>query len=397
MKNTKITDMKKIFLGCMLAAGLASCSNDEPAMERQDASDITFGVTATTVSRAGSDGVYCNNNKPTEFKVYGEYTGNGQTAVQYMDDDIVSTDGGATYTNTTADRYWPQDGTLDFYAYNDASFNTATKSYENFQVAGTVGAQTDLLYAVQKGQSKAATGTQPKVDLNFRHALSQIVFKAVNENPNLKVTITGVGVNNLYDTNTYSLAGITDNTQDNIEDHTGAGTQTTDRGAWNAFDASAAHTAAYSVTFDEQEVGSTAINLTEGNDAVVDGSFDKASFSNAMLLLPQEQSALNLKEQQDTPGTASNGGSYFTVTCTITNLSGDAEVQLYSGDIRIPADIKWQEGYKYVYTFKFGKGNGGWDPHDPKPVLVPIEFTVTVDDFVDYTPATDLDLDMKTE
>lgn len=394
--------MKKILLGCMMAAALASCSNDEPAMERQTAGNsdrISFKVTAQNATRAdASDGVLCNNNKPDSFTVYGEYTGGGQTAVEFMNDEFVTSDNGASYTNNTNDsRYWPQEGSLDFFAYKNGTFSTSTKTFDNFQVASSVDQQKDLVYAVKRGQTKAATGTtQTDVALNFRHALSQIVFKAVNENPNLKITINGVGVHNLYGSNTYSLADIADNTDGVIEDHTGAGTQQTNRGKWNDFDAAATHTESYSVTFTPVEIGSTVVNLTDGNDAVTDGSFDKASFGNSMLLLPQTLAALNLSEQQATPGTASNGGVYFTVNATITNVSGTSEVQLYSGDIRIPASIAWEEGYKYVYTFKFGKGNGGWDPDDPKPVLIPIEFTVTVDDFVNYTPATDLDVNMQT-
>ena len=46
-------------------------------------------------------------------------------------------------------------------------------------------------------------------------------------------------------------------------------------------------------------------------------------------------------------------------------------------------------GKKYIYTFVFGEGNGGYDggadPDDPspseEPVLTPITYTVTVDDF----------------
>ena len=63
--------------------------------------------------------------------------------------------------------------------------------------------------------------------------------------------------------------------------------------------------------------------------------------------------------------------------------------------VAIPtSDIKWEQGKKYVYTFIFGEGGGyippvdpeepDTDPEDPgKPVLVPITFQVTVDDFID--------------
>ena len=47
-------------------------------------------------------------------------------------------------------------------------------------------------------------------------------------------------------------------------------------------------------------------------------------------------------------------------------------------------------GKRYVYTLIFGEG-GGFNPEnpdpenpDPEPVLVPITFDVTVDNFVEY-------------
>lgn len=56
--------------------------------------------------------------------------------------------------------------------------------------------------------------------------------------------------------------------------------------------------------------------------------------------------------------------------------------------------FQWEEGKKYTYTFVFGKGHGGYDPdpedpdpnpddpYVPDPVLVPITFEVSVDEFI---------------
>lgn len=55
-----------------------------------------------------------------------------------------------------------------------------------------------------------------------------------------------------------------------------------------------------------------------------------------------------------------------------------------------PAAQVWKQGKRYVYTLIFGEG-GGFNPEnpdpenpDPEPVLVPITFDVTVDNFVEY-------------
>ena len=64
-------------------------------------------------------------------------------------------------------------------------------------------------------------------------------------------------------------------------------------------------------------------------------------------------------------------------------------------ELAIPADFTWEQGKKYIYTFVFGKGNGGYDPDpDPSdpatPVLVPITFDITVDDFIPV-PGTEIE------
>ena len=59
-------------------------------------------------------------------------------------------------------------------------------------------------------------------------------------------------------------------------------------------------------------------------------------------------------------------------------------------DISGKTEQVWKQGKRYVYTLIFGEG-GGFNPEnpdpenpDPEPVLVPITFDVTVDDFVEY-------------
>ena len=42
--------------------------------------------------------------------------------------------------------------------------------------------------------------------------------------------------------------------------------------------------------------------------------------------------------------------------------------------------VIFEKGKKYIYTLVFGKANGGYD-EDGEDILVPISFTVSVDDF----------------
>ena len=395
--------MKKSYLlGALGLLAMASCSQDETIGINHDGDEITFNVVTNNATRAAD--VYCNQNLPGGF--YVSAISDGKT---YIDKDHVTGSNG-NWTNTSGTRYWPETA-VDFYAYVNAGTSykwsvnegKATAKFENFAVNGTVAEQVDLLYAVKTNQSK----TDGKVNLNFRHALSQIVFQAKNTNANLYVEIAGVSVANVGGTNTFTFPS--ENTETNI-DHpeTGPGDdgvyETGEFGSinyddsWGAWDNLTSGTEKYDVDFDKTPVpgNNTLVSLTTKNDP------SKEYNSNAMLLLPQTTSAWN-PEKNPLPGAKGNTGSYLLVDCAIFNVAGDdyadGDVCLWgeqqgstwnTKELAIPVAFDWQQGKKYVYTLVFGEGNGGYDPdpdpdpdpEDPDPVLVPITFEIEVDEFV---------------
>ena len=180
---------------------MASCSQDETIGINHDGDEITFNVVTNNATRAAD--VFCNQNLPGGF--YVSAISDGKT---YIDGDHVTGSNGS-WTNESGTRYWPETP-VDFYAYVNAGTSykwsvdgagKATAKFENFTVNNTVGSQVDLLYAVKTNQSK----TNGTVNLNFRHALSQIVFQAKNTNANLYVEIAGVSVANVGGTNTFTF------------------------------------------------------------------------------------------------------------------------------------------------------------------------------------------------
>ena len=78
-------------------------------------------------------------------------------------------------------------------------------------------------------------------------------------------------------------------------------------------------------------------------------------------------------------------GEFGDVAISLSNPTNDPNKE--DGDT---SHDRWMQGKKYIYTLIFGEG-GGYkpDPDDPDepdkptPVLVPITFTVTVDEFQD--------------
>lgn len=374
--------MKKILFSAAMALVLVSCSRDEVIEINRDSDEIRFGVVTDAATRAAD--VYCNNNLPGAFTVYANH--NGKT---YIDGDLIQKDGTA-WVNNTGVRYWPE-GNVSFYAHvNGTGFTWASgevPTIKDYTVPTAVAEQKDLLYAVK-------TQSEGQVTLNFRHALSQIVFQAKNTNANLYVEIKGVTVNKLGNVNTFTYP--TANTDNNIINHEGTtGTITYDDGSWGTWATLNGGTTNYPVEFEAVSVpgDNDDKSLTNTNNT------GKEFSSNAMLLLPQTTTAWDPEDGKP----ADQNGTYFLVDCKICNVAGDdyatSDVVLWEGPAAIPVAFNWEQGKKYIYTFVFGNGNGGYnpdpsDPDVPEPVLTPITFNVTVDDFV---PVANQDIAMETE
>lgn len=388
--------MKKIISGIAVLMLLVSCSKEEVIDVNHDGDEITFDVVTNSATRAAD--VYCNNNMPKEFYVSAISDG-----MSYIDKDHIAYENDS-WVNKSGVRYWPETA-VDFYAYyNDngsyrwsVAEGKAVAKFVDFEVNDNVAAQQDLIYAVKTNQSKPGEdAANTPVALNFRHALSQIVFQAKNTNANLYVEISGVDVVNVGDTNTFTFPSV--DTDNNIVDHEGATTDyPSEAQGWGTWEPLAAGTAVYGVTFPAAAVkgNSQIVALTTTDDGEKDGEFN----ANTMLLLPQTTTAWDAESKL-----GETTGSYFLVNCIIKNVKNgnevaDDDVYLWGAanapkKLAIPVAFNWEQGKKYIYTLVFGEGNGGYepDPEDPTPdpVLVPITFTVTVDDFV-TPPATEVE------
>lgn len=375
--------MKRFFFGAFGLLALASCSNDELTSVNRDGDEIAFSVVTNSATRAAD--VYCNNNKPSGFNVWATF--NGQT---YINGDNVQYQGGK-WVNTSGTRYWP-DGEVSFFAHVNAgdafNWNGGQPKIENFTVGTDVATQQDLLYAVKT----ASKGTDGKAELNFRHALSQIVFQAKNTNPNLYVEISGVSVCKVKNQGTFTYP--TDDTSDKVGEHNDGASIDYSTQKWGSWSTNG--TQQYDVTFNAVQLNgsktATSVSLTNTNETAK--AYDKV-----MLLLPQSSTKWDVGTNATTGKPEDQTGTYFLVKCQIYNVAGttvnkNTDVCLWGNggaeDVAIPVALNWEQGKKYIYTFVFGDGNGGYDPDpdpddpDPKPtpVLVPITFEVTVDDFV---------------
>ena len=373
--------MKKIIFGAMAAAALLSCSKEQILETNQNGNEISFSIETDNQTKASA--VYCQNNLMSSFTVCATYD-NGTINKWYYTDAV--TRNGSSWIGKDK-HYWSYDGTHDFYACVNGDMTVgdtpAPPQIVDFSPSTDVSKQVDLLYAV----TGYMTCEDETVPLKFRHALSQIEFRAKNTSEKLHVIIKGVTVGNTITMATFTFPS--------AEDVDGCVADTP--GTWSYEHYSIG---SYSVTVNGEKGidipnTSTPVNLTisSNND-----------FAKSMLLIPTAtledldwdgESIAGTKPLY--PGTpVGSGGSYLAVNCEIYNIEGtkfdpDTDVKIYSGDAIISAGFTWEQGKKYIYTFVFGDGSCGQTPGGA-PVLAPVRYQIEVDDF-DTVPDTNGEYD----
>lgn len=379
---------------------VTACTNDE-TIEMNQGDGITFNTVAGKATRTGSEATTTNSIK--DFHVYAFTQG-----LEYMNHDVTRTGDTWTYGDT---KFWPE-STVDFYSYSPMKIGGTVnitaegeKKIEKYLVAG----DEDFLYALNRGEKKADHEAKKPVNINFRHALSQIVFKIKNTNPNLTVFVDGIRVEGVENTGDFTWP--TKGTSE-YWDESEADTETDNSwGTWNiVYNPKEAEKIFYDADITPiMEEGLVGSKEAPVQDLTV--KMDNNSYK-GLLLLPQTLNPwITNTGDVDTDGDPIykiTGTARVLVKCRLVDT--ETNVQLWPkpeegtvtkfvgvslvGETVAEADQLaaqvWKQGKRYVYTLIFGEG-GGFDPEnpdpenpDPEPVLVPITFDVTVDNFVEY-------------
>lgn len=368
--------MKKIYLltaAFAVMASLSGCSDTELASidTAQEKTPIGFH---TIGSQMGSRATNINSGDitTTDFKVYAfdkdgnAFMGHKDTEPGWNGFEINHKTGEWDYANSSDLRYWP-DYSLDFYAVSPGTVpeensqdhyfwqinnNAQTITYIGFDEYGTASTHQnlDVMYAVAKGQTKA----NGKVNLTFKHILSQVLFKAKTNDDKLEVEINGIKFRNVQ------LGGIF--TIPTGEPH---------RTDWTQVPTSSA--------------------LTVGMDGPVTvKSTGTDVFTKPMLFVPQ---VLTPWVPSDKNIDAANNAklTYLEISCRIKQNN----VCLFGNDTQyktlyVPFGDTWKPGKRYVYTLVFG---GGYDA-DGNTILQPINFEPSVEEWgnVDDNTTTDKDI-----
>lgn len=353
---------KSLFIAALATLALASCSKNEVIELQQD--QIKFSAVADNASR----GTVVNASNLGSFHVWGwveqEGTGDPDYETLYINDVIYSgtvvTPGTYTAPYNSPTPYWWPKGDMKFYAINtNREFEGTSASIFNFNsgnsftfIASSKPAdQIDLIYAAKFEATKTET-----LGLNFRHALSQIVFELGLDETSLplEVQVKSIKLTNIDNTATFTMP--TANTENNLSVDLKTEPSYND-GTWGTWtnndDNSVSYTLETAATIRNGKFSDSELATTFTGGYVAYGGTDNERW----FMIPQK-----LDDGLD--------GSSLVVNCDI-YAKGENKVKLYSGDLtyNFATDAEWKQGMKYVYKLKFGAA------------LQTIKFSVTVDEY----------------
>lgn len=333
--------MKKVLLFAAAASvAFTSCVKNEPAPEiGASDSKITFEAPAVSgITRAAlvPGEIVSPYSKAEHFSVYALYFPNNYTA--FADGTAFMTNEETAYnaangtkggwdTETAGGQayYWPKNGTLTFAAYSpsgaddDCTVNWDAQgfTFENFTVQQNPAQHYDLMFSERSYDRQASTGgtTYDGVDINFKHALSSIVFqvKKMEEYAGHTITVTDITLKNAYETGTFKQ-GLADN-----------GTATTTAAAWSG---QTSENAGYSVLTANEIVASTAatklVNVTP------------------LIILPQATAHGTNNIMIDVKYKIHNGTGEIEQSATIDIADGTYNI------------TEFELGKRYIFTLNFG-------------------------------------------
>lgn len=369
--------MKKstVMLGAIFGALLMGCSDEEIAnVETSSRNAIGFNVLSNAAETRAIP-TTPSNLTDTDFDVFA-FTADGTAFMGKVDTEfghdgvnIVYNNGKWDYKNASDLRYWPT-GALDFYAFNPGTVSEDMMMNYMWEASGTVqkisytcideyGANTghanyDVMYAMAKGQTKDMNNGIVK--FNFKHILSQVVFKAKTQYDNMQVDIDMIKIHNVKMGGFFTLPAAADGT-----------------GSWsdlNDLPSEASGLGKFTVVKD--------VNITVKSNTIA----TDISTTTPMLNRPQELTAWKVSETATKSKLEADNAKqcYLEIACKIRQsgayLLGSASEYK---TIYVPFGDTWKPGKRHIYTLIFG---GGYDDQG-EAVLNPIQFDAETTGWVD--------------
>ena len=367
--------MKKstVMLWAIFGALLMGCSDEEIAnVETSSRNAIGFNVLSNAAETRATPTTPANLTS-TDFDVFA-FTADGTAFMGKVDTEfghdgvnIVYNNGKWDYKNASDLRYWPT-GALDFYAFNPGTVSEDMMMNYMWEASGTVqkisytcideyGANTghanyDVMYAIAKGQEKDMNNGIVK--FNFKHILSQVVFKAKTEYDNMQVDINMIKIHNVKMGGFFTLPATADGT-----------------GSWSDpadLPSEVSGLGKFTVVKD--------VNITVKSNTIA----TDISTTTPMLNRPQELTAWKVSETATKSKLEADNAKqcYLEIACKIRQsgayLLGSASEYK---TIYVPFGDTWVAGKRHIYTLIFG---GGYNDQG-EAVLNPIQFDAETTDW----------------
>ena len=367
--------MKKstVMLWAIFGVLLMSCSEEEIAnVETSSRNAIGFNVLSNAAETRATPTTN-TNLKNTDFDVFA-FTGDGTAFMGKVDTEfghdgvnIVYNNGKWDYKNASDLRYWPTEA-LDFYAFNPGTVSEDMMMNYMWEASGTVqkisytcideyGANTghanyDVMYAMAKGQTKDMNNGIVK--FNFKHILSQVVFKAKTQYDNMQVDINMIKIHNVKMGGFFTLPATADGT-----------------GSWSDpadLPSEVSGLGKFTVVKD--------VNITVKSNTIA----TDISTTTPMLNRPQELTAWKVSETATKSKLEADNAKqcYLEIACKIRQsgayLLGSASEYK---TIYVPFGDTWVAGKRHIYTLIFG---GGYNDQG-EAVLNPIQFDAETTDW----------------
>lgn len=270
--------------------------------------------------------------------------------------------------------YWPTSGDVDFYAVSPAMTDDLFHhgfAYDMTSAAKTITYATadeynstvtnhDVMYAVTKGRNKVNNGATA-VQMNFKHILSQVVFKAKTASSILEVDVKSVKIHNFVHSGTFTLP---------------EGEPAMSN--WSTSPDEAVSVATVKLNAANVKTNNAVVNLSDMNSPLmmIPQELTKWSTYSAGTAVPKNEAdgkkecylEISMKLKQNDSYLIGSATGYKTVYVPFDNATG------------------WEPGKRYIYTLIFG---GGYDDQG-EPILSPIKFEAATVDWADASAGADV-------
>lgn len=378
----------KILAVAAVATVFASCSNEEELANvgKSESNAIRFaGISGLSDTRTTPIGT--TNLTTTNFDVMAFMSSDnalfmgGKHELGHSDQGvkIVYNTSAWDYADKDQQAYWPTTGDVDFYAVSpaftdelvsysfayDMTSDAKTITYATADEYKTGATNHDVMYAVAKGRNKANNGTSP-VQMNFKHILSQVVFKAKTTSSILEVDVENVKIHNFVHGGTFTLP--------------------------EGEPAEKEPTMSNWSTSPDEAVSIATVKLNAANVKTNNAVVDLSDMASPLMMIPQQLK----KWSTYSAGTAVSKADadnakecYLEISMKLKQndsylIGSAAEYKT----VYVPFDngTGWEPGKRYIYTLIFG---GGYDDQG-EPILSPIKFEAATVDWANASAGADV-------